>query len=293
MTIVAQYINVSKRFGDITALSNLNLQVSKGQAVALLGPNGAGKTTALSLLLGLRGPSSGTVKLFGQAPGTRAAMARIGVTPQAANFPPQLSPRELLEFATAHFPNPHTVPRLIEDFELTELADRPVRGFSGGQLRRVALALCFAGNPELVILDEPTSGLDAKGQKQFQDYANKFVADGGTLILTSHYWAEIENVADTIVMIDDGITVMNGNIAEIKAAFALNRISFKCDDANDFITANFELDDGYWRQTASNSDELVRQLITSNPHVSNLTIVPRGLEEAIAVYRAQSGQPPA
>ena len=129
--------------------------------------------------------------------------------------------------------------QLIETFGLTKLADRRIQGFSGGERRRVALALCFAGNPELVILDEPTTGLDAQGQKDFSIMANQFVADGGSLMLTSHYWLEIETIANHIVMIDNGITVMDGTIADIKSAFALNHISFSSDKPGAHIKKNF------------------------------------------------------
>ncbi len=283
--IVASFLGVSKKFGNVTALENLNLEVAQGQAVALLGPNGAGKTTALSMLQGLRQPSAGRVELFGQAPGTPAAMARVGVTPQTTDFPPQLSPLELIDFARAHFRSPRPADQLIATFGLEKLASRPVLGFSGGERRRVALALCFAGNPELVILDEPTTGLDAKGQKEFQALANQFVAQGGSLILTSHYWLEIETIANHIVMIDNGETVMNGTINDIKSAIGLNRVSLESDEPGDFIRTNFTCSGGHWSQTTNDSDSLIRALVRSGEPFHSLKVTPRGLEEAISIYR--------
>ncbi len=283
--IVASFSNVSKHFGKVVALKNLNLKVKKGQALALLGPNGAGKTTALSMLQGLRQPTSGQVEIFGQTPGTPSAMRRIGVTPQATDFPPQLTPRELLQFTTAHFPVPASIDRLITMFGLEKLAARPVKDFSGGERRRVALALCFAGNPELVILDEPTTGLDAQGQKDFSQMANRFVADGGALILTSHYWLEIENVANRIVMIDNGKTVMDGTIADIKSTFGLNHISFTSPDPGPHIRNNFTQENGIWSANSSQSDDTVRALVKSGETFSDLKITPRNLEESIAIYR--------
>ncbi len=282
---VASFTNVSKNFGKISALKNLNLEVKKGQAVALLGPNGAGKSTALSMLQGLRQPTSGKVELFGGTPGTPSVMKRIGVTPQSTDFPPQLTPRELLQFTTAHYDTPRTIDQLIETFDLRELIDRRVEGFSGGERRRVALALCFAGNPELVILDEPTTGLDAKGQKDFSIIANQFVADGGSLILTSHYWLEIENIANHIVMIDNGITVMDGTISDIKSAFGLNHISLTTDKPGAYIRENFTMENGEWNMVTNSSDDIIRELVNANEPFSNLKVTPRDLEEAIAIYR--------
>jgi ABC-2 type transport system ATP-binding protein len=283
--IVAGFKNVSKKFGSVTALKNLSLEVKQGQAVALLGPNGAGKSTALSMLQGLRQPTSGTVQVFGEKPGTPAAMARIGVTPQATDFPPQVTPRELIQFTAAHFTDPRRSDQLIETFGLNKLADRRVQNFSGGELRRVALALCFAGNPELIILDEPTTGLDAQGQKDFSIIANQFVADGGSLMLTSHYWLEIESIANHIVMIDNGETVMDGTIADIKSAFGLNHISFNSDKPGPHTKKHFTKEHGSWGMLTNDSDTQIRDLINSGDPFSNLKVTPRDLEEAIAIYR--------
>lgn len=283
--IVASFKNVSKNFGDIVALKNLNLEVKQGQAVALLGPNGAGKSTALTMLQGLRQPSSGKVELFGGAPSSPNVMKRIGVTPQSTDFPPQLTPRELLQFTSAHYDAPRTIDQLVETFDLNKLIDRRVEGFSGGERRRVALALCFAGNPELVILDEPTTGLDAKGQKDFSKIANQFVADGGSLILTSHYWLEIENIANHIVMIDNGVTVMDGTITDIKSAFGLNHISLSTVEPGPYIRENFTLENDEWNMVTNSSDQVIRDLVNAKEPFSNLKVTPRDLEEAIAIYR--------
>ncbi len=285
MEVVAALTNVSKTFGTTVALKSLSLTVKKGQAIALLGPNGAGKSTALSILLGLRQPTSGNAKLFGAAPGSPSAMQKIGVTPQMANFPPQLTPVELLQFACSHFPAPHKIDYLINTFGLEEIAKRRVQGFSGGERRKIAIAMCFAGNPELVILDEPTSGLDTEGQKKFQTLATDYIRQGASLILTSHYWPEIENVADHIIMIDKGKTVLSGAIAEIKAAVNVNRISFNASTANRFVQKNFTKNNSGWTMTTTGSDEIIRQLVESGQDFTNLKITPRSLEEAIAIYR--------
>ncbi|HHS83181.1 MAG TPA: ABC transporter ATP-binding protein [Devosia sp.] len=284
--LIARLSNVTKTFGNTRALHDLSMDIHQGQAVALLGPNGAGKSTALSILEGLRQPTSGTASLFGQKPGTPAAMKRIGITPQETDFPPQLTPRELLAFTTAHFDHPRPIGELIELFGLEELADRRVQGFSGGQRRRLALAMCFAGNPELAILDEPTAGLDTQGQKDFSRIARNYVAEGGSLILTSHYWQEIETIADRIVMIDNGKTVMDGTIARIKAAFGLNRVSLASDTPGPFISQTFSREDNRFHLITNDSDDVIRKLVQSGEAFSDLKVSPRSLEEAIALYNA-------
>ncbi len=285
MPSIASLNNVSKNFGKLTALKDLSLAINEGQAVALLGANGAGKSTALSILLGLKQATSGTAELFGKKPGDPIVMRNIGVTPQTVGFPVQLTTKELLEFAISHFPNPKKIDYLIENFGLEKIANRRVQGFSGGELRRIALALSFAGNPKLVVLDEPTSGLDAKAQKEFQIIAKDYVKNGGSLILTSHYWQEIEFIADNIIMIDKGTTVLRGAISDIKSAVNINNISFQAEKVNKFTKQNFQLIDGKWTISTNNSDKIIKQLIDSKQDFNNLTIEPQSLEEAIIIYR--------
>ncbi len=286
METVAKITSVTKQFGKVTALSDLTMEVKRGQAVALLGPNGAGKSTALSILQGLRKPTTGSAQLFAHPAGSPQSMQKVGVTPQSADFPDQVTPRELLTLTRAHFDEPHSINYLIETFNLEKTIDRRIQGFSGGEKRRVALALCFAGNPQLVILDEPTTGLDAKGQHNFQVIAKQYIKNGGSMVLTSHYWPEIEGVADHITMIDEGKTVLTGAIADIKAAVGLSKIRLKVQNPGRVITQNFQNEDGYWSLIADDSDEYIRQIITNGEHFSDLTITPIGLDEALDVYRA-------
>ncbi len=286
METVAKISSVTKQFGKITALKDLTMEVKRGQAVALLGPNGAGKSTAISILQGLRKPTSGTAQLFGHPAGSPQAMQKVGVTPQTADFPVQVTPRELLKLATSHFDEPHSIDYLIETFGLAKTIDRRIHGFSGGEKRRIALALCFAGNPDLVILDEPTTGLDAQSQLDFQVIAQQFIKNGGSMVLTSHYWPEIEGIADHITMIDAGKTVLTGAIADIKAAVGLSRIKLKSPNPGAFISANFIQQGSHWTNIADDSDTHIKQLISSGEQFSELTVMPIGLDEALDVYRA-------
>jgi len=289
MPIIASLSNVSKTFGNDQVLKDLSFTVKKGQSIALLGPNGAGKSTALSILLGLRQATSGTSEIFGGSSGSANAMKRVGVTPQAIDFPPLITPSEILDFTINHFENPHKKDYLIKTFGLEKLANRRMQGFSGGERRRVAIALCFAGNPELVVLDEPTSGLDAKGQREFQTIVRNFVKTGGSVILTSHYWQEIENISDHIIMIDKGKTVLSGDVVEIKTTVNINRVSFSCASPNKFTKDNFTLKNGEYTLTTSNSDDVILQLVNSGQKFSHLKITPRTLEEAIEIYRKEKG----
>ena len=201
---------IGKRFGAVMAVDSLSISLEPGEALGLLGPNGAGKSTALAMLTGLRAPDTGEVRIFGHQPGSPKARARMGITPQAAGFPSQLTPRELLHYARARRGDRAGFDDIITAFELASLLDRRLAGSSGGEVRRMALALAFLGRPGLVFLDEPTAGLDIAAQGAFALTARAFVEKGGALILTSHYWNEIETVCDRITMIDKGRKVLAG-----------------------------------------------------------------------------------
>ena len=151
---------VTRRFGSTVALDDVSLTVRPGEIVGLLGPNGAGKTALLSLVEGLRRPDSGTVRLFGLDPREPAARVRLGTTPQETGLPPNLKVSEVVDFVAAHYPDPVPTDELLATFGLTELAGRQTGGMSGGQKRRLAVALAVVGRPDLVLLDEPTTGLD-------------------------------------------------------------------------------------------------------------------------------------
>ena len=287
---IVRFSNIAKRFGDVEALKELTFSVAAGQAVALLGPNGAGKTTALTILLGLRPPSAGEVTVFGLQPGQPAALRRTGVTPQATDFPPQMTPRELLRFATAHYPVPAAVDELIERFGLAKLADRRAKGFSGGEKRRVALAMAFAGHPDLVVLDEPTTGLDARAQAAFHAVARQYVEAGGALLMTSHYWHEIESVAERIVLIDEGRVAIDGRIDAIRERVNMKRLSFAAAAVPEALRARLTRAGGRWRYAGPDTDAVLREIIAAGVEATDILVEPLGLEEVLDLLNGQPGR---
>ncbi len=288
--ISAQFRAVTKRFADYPALDNLSFSVRQGEAVALLGPNGAGKTTTLAIFQGLRRPSSGSATVFGASAGSRAAMLRVGVTPQDADFPKQVTPRELIAFTAAHFPGHRSTEHLVEAFGLEQLIDRRISGFSGGERRRIALALALVGRPELVFLDEPSAGLDTGAQADFNRFALSYVAAGGSLILTSHNLPEIEQICQRIVMIDRGKLVLEGSIAEIRAVVRAKKIYFRCAAPSRFVSENFSLENGYWHMLSGDPDKTLRRVFAENPALGGLTVENMPLDEAIEFRRLANGR---
>jgi ABC-type multidrug transport system ATPase subunit/membrane protease YdiL (CAAX protease family) len=199
-----------KRYGDRIALAPLDLTVERGELVALLGPNGAGKTTLVSLVTGLRRPTAGTVRIFGGDPRDWRARIRLGTTPQEMGFPPTLRSREILELARAHAAKPPPLASLVEQFDLAAFADRQTGALSGGQRRRLALALAFANAPKLAVLDEPTTGLDLESRRRAWSAIASFAEDGGTVLLTTHYLEEAQALSGRIVVLARGEVVADG-----------------------------------------------------------------------------------
>jgi ABC-2 type transport system ATP-binding protein len=206
---------VVKRFGSLTALAGVDLDVREGEALTLLGPNGAGKTTAIRIMLGLRRPDAGTALLFGSDPRDPPSRAGTGVTPQDLDLPGTLRVTEILDFARRHFADPTPVTELLERFQLEQLARRQVGGLSGGEQRRVAVALAFAGKPRAVFLDEPTTGLDVESRRAVWSAIRQFGEQGGTVLLTTHSLEEAESLATRVAIMHAGRIVRQGTVSTL------------------------------------------------------------------------------
>jgi ABC-2 type transport system ATP-binding protein len=209
---------VTKRFGDMVALDRVDLELRVGEVLALLGPNGAGKTTALSIMLGLRRPDSGRAELFGKDPRRPEARGAIGVTPQEIGFPPTLRVREIIDLVRAHYEAPTATVHLLERFGLAEVARRQAGGLSGGERRRLSVALAFAGQPLAVFLDEPTTGLDVESRRLVWRELEEYAAAGRTVLLTTHYLEEAEALATRVVLLAQGRVVAQGSPEKVAAS---------------------------------------------------------------------------
>lgn len=274
--------SVSMRYGDTIALDAASFKVAQGEVVALLGPNGAGKSTAFGVLTGLRRPHSGSATLFGTDPRNPVSRSRVGVTPQESSFPHAVKVTELLDFASAHFPSAASRDVLLEAFGLQELAHKMANTLSGGQQRRVALALAFSPSPELVFLDEPTTGIDAARRRSIWQYISEFKASGGSILLTTHQFEEAEAIADRIVVIDHGRVLHDGNLAEVKRRVAYRIIRFRSPDVVDLTTARRISQTGQMLSFASaNSDATLKEIFQVGIQFSDLEVIPATLEEAI------------
>jgi ABC-2 type transport system ATP-binding protein len=217
-----------KRYGSKTAVDGLSLTVARASVTAVLGPNGAGKTTTVETCEGYRRPDSGTVRVLGLDPVADAAALRprIGVMLQAGGVYSGARAVEMLRHTASLHAHPVDVGLLVERLGLGSCGRTPYRRLSGGQQRRLALAMAVVGRPELVFLDEPTAGLDPQARRATWDLVRDLRADGVTTVLTTHHMDEAEELADEVAIIDNGAVITHGTPEELCRGGAENSLRF-------------------------------------------------------------------
>ncbi|MFF8282297.1 ABC transporter ATP-binding protein [Streptomyces albus] len=217
-----------KRYGDKTAVDGLDLTVAQGTVTAVLGPNGAGKTTTVETCEGYRRPDEGTVRVLGLDPVTQGAQLRprIGVMLQSGGIYPTARAEETLRHMATLHAHPLDVPALVERLGLGSCGRTPYRRLSGGQQQRLALALALVGRPELVFLDEPTAGLDPQARHATWELVRDLRADGVTVVLTTHYMDEAEELSDDVAIVDGGKVIAQGSPDVLCKGGAENTLRF-------------------------------------------------------------------
>jgi len=189
---VVSFENVSKVYGRLRAVDGLTLDLLAGETVALLGPNGAGKSTSLDMLLALRKPTSGRIRMFGDDPYHGVKSGRVGAMLQSGGLMPEVTVRELVELVTKLHPNPEPVNTTLKRAGIAQFADQRVDRLSGGQTQRVRFALAICGKSELIVLDEPTAAMDVETRRLFWNSMKEEVAAGRTLLFATHYLEEAD-----------------------------------------------------------------------------------------------------
>jgi ABC-2 type transport system ATP-binding protein len=211
--VVIEVQGLAKRYGDVEAVRGLDLEVRRGEIFAFLGPNGAGKTTTVEILEGFRTPSAGEVSVLGVDPAHAGPewRNRVGAVLQESQAEPGLTVRECLELYAGYYSAPRAIDETIALVGLESKAGSQAEHLSGGQRRRLDVALALIGDPELIFLDEPTTGFDPSARRAAWAVIDGLRALGKTVFLTTHYMDEAENLADRIAVIANGVIVAHGS----------------------------------------------------------------------------------
>ena len=297
-TPVVDFDQVSKSYGDVRAVDGLTLALRPGETVALLGPNGAGKSTTLDLLLGLRQPDGGTVRLFGGSPREAIVAGRVGAMLQSGGLMEEVTVVELVRLACALHPRPYKVSDVLARAGVAQIADRKVNKLSGGQAQRVRFALATAGDSALIVLDEPTTGMDVTTRQAFWATMREQADQGRTVLFATHYLEEADAIADRVLVLHRGRLLADGTAAEIKAKAGARRISFDLADEIDeaplrslpFLTS-IDVSGQTVRIQSSDADATVHALYGLGLYPRNLEVAGLGLEQAfVAITEAEEAK---
>jgi ABC-2 type transport system ATP-binding protein len=224
-----QVRELRKDYGDFEAVRGVSFEVARGEVFGLLGPNGAGKTTTVELLEGYRARSAGEVSVLGHDPAARERdlRERVGFVLQCAGFYPRATVREAVEHFAAAYPRPRDPAETISLVGLDGKEDARAGSLSGGQQRRLDLALALVGDPELIFLDEPTTGFDPAARRTAWEVIKALRSLGKTILLTTHYLEEAQSLADRVAIIKDGLIVAEGPPSELSSRPGAYRVSYQ------------------------------------------------------------------
>ena len=264
-TLAIEVRGLRKSYGRTEAVRGVDLRVSKGEVFALLGPNGAGKTTIVEILEGHRDRTAGEVSVLGYDPGRgeRALKQRIGIVLQSTGVEPYLSVEETIDLFRGYFPHPLPLDEILDAVGLSEQRRARVRRLSGGQQRRLDVAIGLAGNPELLFLDEPTSGFDPSARRGAWEMVRNLKSLGKTVVLTTHYMEEAEALADRVAIINEGKIVAEDAMGQLLDKDKSTTIRFRVRPGSarlpeDLTVVPTDDDDGYSITTAAPTGSLHR-----------------------------------
>lgn len=294
-TIIATK-HLTKRYKDLSAVNDVSFEVEKGELLAVLGKNGAGKSTTLLMLLGLVKPTSGNILILNKQPHERAVKERIGVMLQEVSVIDALSVKEVLLMLSSYYENPL---RLEEVLEITgipiEMLKKKAYKLSGGQKRRLNFALAIISNPQIIFLDEPTVGMDSTVRRKFWQAIQYLNDEGKTVIFTTHYLQEADDVAKRIMLFNQGKVIADGTPLQLKSHLSDGAISFKSDQVDISLLQTFshvisaKITDQRIVLTTSSTDALLGELFEKKVVMRDIHLHRARLEDAFELLTVERG----
>ena len=290
---------LTKSYGEIQAVKGVDLRVEPGEIFALLGPNGAGKTTTVEILEGHRKRSGGDVRVLGHDPGRgeRAFKERIGIVLQETGVEPYLTVAEVVDLFRGYYPNPLPVDEIVELVGLGEKRDTRVSKLSGGQQRRLDVAVGLAGNPDLLFLDEPTTGFDPSARRGAWKIVKDLAASGKTIFLTTHYMDEAQFLADRVAIIVGGTIIAEGPPASLATHdLATTTISFALPEGRSLpasiepVTIDGELVELRTSEPMRTLNELTGWALSEGVELQGITVSRPSLED-VYLDLTKAGRP--
>ncbi len=287
---------VSKNFGDVRAVRNVDVGIASGEIVAILGPNGAGKTTTIDMILGLSHPSAGRVSVFGGQPRHAIARGLVSAVMQTGGLLKDLTVGETVEYTASLFAQSEPVREALGRAGIAEIADRRVGACSGGEQQRLRFAMALVPNPELLVLDEPTTGMDVEGRRSFWAAIRKDAEQGRTVLFATHYLEEADAYADRIILLRHGQIVADGTASEIKAMAAGRTVRATLPGASEAELQaipgadSVEIRGETVLIHSNDSDAVARFLLTSTA-ARDLEITARGIEDAFLALTGDEAEP--
>lgn len=300
MEHVIEMERVSKVYHGKKAVDSISFSIGKGTVTAILGPNGAGKTTMLAMLLGLAEPTEGQISVFGLPPKHKAVRGRTGAMLQEVSVMDRLKVHELISLTRSYYAQPMAIDALYKATGLVQSdLKRYAEKLSGGQKRSLGFALALAGDPDLLFLDEPTVGMDVAARRKFWETVRGLAAGGKTILFTTHYLQEAEDIADRILLFSRGTLVADGTPDEMKSRLTRSSLSFlPAGDASKLLIQLRQLPsineisdkDGRIYVMTESTDEALRDIFTGRLEVKDVRIDQGRLDAAFEQLTGNPGE---